>query len=69
MSALTIILPALIVAAIIIYAAVLVHAWRHWDGPPSHTLDCRYWQGRGLTDPDCRAFHPTNHFAESETTK
>ena len=67
MSALTIIIPALIVAATIIYASVLVHAWRHWDGQPSR--DRHDWQGRGLTDPDCPAPHPTNYFAESETTK
>lgn len=69
MSALTIIIPALIVAAIIIYAAVLVHAWRHWDGPHSHTFDCRDWRRTGQRDITCLADHPTNWFVPTESEK
>lgn len=70
MTTLTIILPALIVAAVIIYAATLVHAWRHWDGAePVCSLDCRDWQRRGILDPDCPVHHQTNHFALTESEK
>ena len=69
MTALTIILPALIVAAVIIYAATLVHAYRHWDGPPSHTLDCLDWRRIGASDVTCTAPHPTDWFAPTESEK
>lgn len=69
MTALPIIIPALIVAAIIIYAAVLVHAYRHWDGAPSHTLDCLDWRRTGERDNTCPGHHPTNWFVPTESEK
>ena len=46
-----------------LFAAVVIRDWLNWDGPPTHTLDCREWSMRGVRDPLCVADHPTNYFA------
>lgn len=54
---------AAVIIGVAMYVTVVIREMRDWDGPPTHTLDCRDWSTRGVRDPLCLADHPTNHWA------